>query len=86
MKIHKKAIDSFTGFLNARWAFGVVLWELVTLGKYVSVVVDILKSEFDFLSSLSVVSFSSNEVTKYSSNHALFFCVLNRWNPVSDNK
>ena len=40
--MHKKAIDSFTDFLNARWAFGVVLWELVTLGKYVSVVVDML--------------------------------------------
>ena len=41
--MHKKAIDSFIDFLNARWAFGVVLWELVTLGKYVSVEVDMLK-------------------------------------------
>ena len=43
LKMHKKAIDLFVNFLNARWAFGVVLWELVTLGKYVSVGVDVLK-------------------------------------------
>ena len=74
--MHKKAIDSFTDFLNSRWAFGVVLWELVTLGKYVLVVVDMLKSveaEFDIFGPLYVTSFSSNEFINYSSNHALVF-------------
>ena len=74
--MHKKAIDSFTDFLNSRWAFGVVLWELVTLGKYVSVVVDMLKSveaEFDIFDPLYVISFSSNEFINYSSNNALVF-------------
>ena len=71
--MHKKAIDSFTDFLNARWAFGVVLWELVTLGKYVLVVVDMLKSVEANSIFLSFFTLFLSHQTNYSSNHALVF-------------